>query len=364
MRVALAAVSTIAALAAAAAPAPPAAAQEVPPPALVLGDGRFAVTATYRVGDQPPAPAFPTPLTRDSGTFWFFDDDNVELVVKVLEACPVNDRIWVFAAGLTNVGVELTVEDRLAGETWSHLHPPGAPFPPIQDTAAFATCGVAPACGQGTPAEIAATPRADEEAELVALFLGGGLTAPQALYQRVREDLAALRAAHPEVAGAHYAPPHDGRTLLFTFDPATADAVRAGTYAGWSCLNDWYGAVEIFAYTFDGAFVEFAGLFDTERIAPEYALLPGVQTAEPNLAARGLPFTPYLCPIGVGDTLHYFTQTGGATARTIRHFTSQPGGAPQPAGIWMPDTAEPEPAWRPLFEQCVEQFLAPCCALS
>ena len=27
------------------------------------------------------------PLTSDSGYFWFFDADNIELVVKVLDAC-------------------------------------------------------------------------------------------------------------------------------------------------------------------------------------------------------------------------------------------------------------------------------------
>ena len=39
------------------------------------------------------------PLTPDSGYFWFFNAANIEAVVKVLNACSVNDHHWVFAAG-------------------------------------------------------------------------------------------------------------------------------------------------------------------------------------------------------------------------------------------------------------------------
>lgn len=34
------------------------------------------------------------------GYFWFFEEDNVEVVLKVLDACSFTDRFWVFAAGL------------------------------------------------------------------------------------------------------------------------------------------------------------------------------------------------------------------------------------------------------------------------
>jgi hypothetical protein len=352
------------AVALAAVAAPPAAAQELPPPALVLGGGRFAVTAVFQAPGAPPSPAFPVALTRDSGTFWFFDAANVELVVKVLEACPVNDHVWVFAAGLTNVGVELTVEDRLAGATWSRSHAGGPAFPPIQDTAAFATCTLAPACGLGTAAEIAATPREDEEAELIALFLGGGLTAPQPLYERVRDDLAALRAAAPELADVPFIPRHDARTLLLTVDEATAAAMEAGTYTAWSCLNDWYAASRTQIFSFPVALVEFAGILDTERIAAEYALLPGVEAVEVNVVARALPSTDYLCALVQGNEIHYFAETGDDGERSFLHFISEPGQAPQPAGSWNPALPEAEPSWFPLFEQCVELYVADCCALS
>lgn len=359
---ALALAATVTAVAAAA-PAPPAAAQELPPPALVLGDGRFAVTATFRAPGGEPQPALPARLTRDTGTFWFFDRENLELVVKVLEACPVNQHNWVFAAGLTNVGVELTVEDRLAGVTWSRSHPAGPAFPPILDTTALATCALAPSCGQGTADEIAVTPRADQEAELLALFLGAELTAPQPLYERVRDDLVALRGAEPSLADVRFAPRHDARTLLLTVPPAVHDAIAAGTYDAWSCLNDWYGAVEAGILTRHVAVVRFAGRLDTERIAAEYAQLPGIEAASPDPLVLAHP-RPLLCAIGQGETIHYFAQTADESLPAYLHFTSQPGHSPQPAGSWSPNLPVPEPPWSDLLEQCFELYVAECCALS
>jgi hypothetical protein len=81
------------------------------------------------------------PLTADTGYLWFFDDANVEAVVKVLDACSISDHFWVFAAGLTNVEVRLSVADTATGRVRTYDNPIGTPFQPLQDGAAFATCG-------------------------------------------------------------------------------------------------------------------------------------------------------------------------------------------------------------------------------
>ena len=78
------------------------------------------------------------PPTADTGYFWFFDSSNVEMITKVLNACGVNQRIWVFGGGLTNVEVTMTVEDTANGFLQSYRNPQGAAFLPIQDTQAFA----------------------------------------------------------------------------------------------------------------------------------------------------------------------------------------------------------------------------------
>ncbi len=77
------------------------------------------------------------PLTSDSGYFWFFNSANIELVVKVLDACTVNDHYWVFAGGLTNVEVVLTVTDTNTGAQQVYTNPLGTAYVPLQDTGAF-----------------------------------------------------------------------------------------------------------------------------------------------------------------------------------------------------------------------------------
>ncbi len=108
--------------------------------ALCLGDGRFRLTATWRKTDGTSGAAAAVPVTDDTGYFWFFDAKNIEVVVKVLDGCAVNDRFWVFSGGLTNVEVALTVTDTRTGATAVYGNSSGTAFVPIQDTSAFSTC--------------------------------------------------------------------------------------------------------------------------------------------------------------------------------------------------------------------------------
>ena len=107
---------------------------------MCLNNNRFRVTATFSTATQGDTSAIPVELTNDSGYLWFFNSDNIEVVVKVLNACGVNNRYWVFAAGLTNVEVDLTVTDTATGNTKTYHNPLNQAYPPLQDTNAFATC--------------------------------------------------------------------------------------------------------------------------------------------------------------------------------------------------------------------------------
>jgi hypothetical protein len=109
-------------------------------PALLLGDGRFRATTTYRTADGATGSGQPVFLTSDAGYFWFFDAANVEVVVKALDGCSVNGHSWVFAAGLTNLEVVLSVTDTLTAQTRTYSNPQGSEFLPIQDAAAFDAC--------------------------------------------------------------------------------------------------------------------------------------------------------------------------------------------------------------------------------
>lgn len=110
--------------------------------AMCLNNNRFEVRATFRTATQATTPAQVVKLTDDTGYLWFFSSTNVEILVKVLNACgfPSAPRYWVFAAGLTNVEVTIAVTDTQTGAVKTYTNPLNTPFPPKQDTNAFATC--------------------------------------------------------------------------------------------------------------------------------------------------------------------------------------------------------------------------------
>jgi hypothetical protein len=107
---------------------------------MCLSDGRFAVSATWRTSDGQNGNGQAVRLTADTGYFWFFGSSNVEAVVKVINACGFSQKIWVFAGGLTNVNVVLTVRDTKSGTVKTYTNPLNTAFQPVQDTSAFATC--------------------------------------------------------------------------------------------------------------------------------------------------------------------------------------------------------------------------------
>jgi hypothetical protein len=107
---------------------------------LCLNESRFEVEVSFRQPGASRKDAESVKLTSDTGYFWFFDEENVEVVVKVLNGCGFNDRYWVFAGGLTDVDVELVVRDTTSGKSVTYDNPQGQPFAPIRDTGALDAC--------------------------------------------------------------------------------------------------------------------------------------------------------------------------------------------------------------------------------
>ncbi len=104
---------------------------------LCLNGGRFQVSAIWTKPDGTSGQANAVKVTDDSGYFWFFDPGNIEMVVKVLNGCALNNAYWVFAAGLTNVQVDWRTVDTKTGFVFPQLNPQGTPFAPLQATDAF-----------------------------------------------------------------------------------------------------------------------------------------------------------------------------------------------------------------------------------
>jgi hypothetical protein len=325
---------------------------------LLLLGGRFRVTAEWQTTTGLSGMGEAIPFNSETGMFWFFSPSNIEVVVKVLDACsPPFDRFWIFASGLTDVEVTLTVSDLWSGQSQRYHHLGGSLFPPIADAHSFATCSqIAPACGHGNLADIQASPRPDNFAENLALLIGDGVAAEGALYERLSADLAAIRAAQPALAGALFKniwwDPHG---LILGLNGEAHAAARAGGFDGWSCLNTWFGGSidTVFEYT-PAAVLSFAPLLHPYRIGPDYEEIPGVTYAEANgygYPASGPTPTPGLCASIDGPAIDYFFE--GSPAMYYR--VPAPGSAPTLQGSWHGQGAAP--AWWAVRDACYTALL-------
>jgi plastocyanin len=83
----------------------------------------------------------PLPSAPSSGLFYFFGADNIEMLIKVLNACvPPFNHYWVFFAATTNVEFTTTVTDTQSGKVKVYFNPLNTSALPVQDVNAFATC--------------------------------------------------------------------------------------------------------------------------------------------------------------------------------------------------------------------------------
>jgi hypothetical protein len=104
---------------------------------LCLGEGRFRVQITWTDFDDRSGPGRAAELSNDdSGSFWFFNPTNVEMVVKALDGRQSNGSFWIFYGSLTNVAFEMTVTDMDSGLSKVYSNPLGN-FASIGDNEAF-----------------------------------------------------------------------------------------------------------------------------------------------------------------------------------------------------------------------------------
>lgn len=101
-------------------------------------DSRFLAQATFSAPTLgiSNASATAVSLTNDSGYFWFFSPNNVELVVKVVDGRAFNGFFWVFVGALSDVAYEITVTDTQTGAVKTYANTAGN-LRSFADTAAF-----------------------------------------------------------------------------------------------------------------------------------------------------------------------------------------------------------------------------------
>jgi uncharacterized repeat protein (TIGR01451 family) len=105
--------------------------------------GRFLVQVAYKTVQAGGKAGFGQPMGLESlgidqgGIFWFFDQSNPEMLIKVLDACAIEQTFWVFYSATTNVGLTVTVTDTQTGHSVTYTNPDLTAAPPIQDTRAL-----------------------------------------------------------------------------------------------------------------------------------------------------------------------------------------------------------------------------------
>lgn len=63
--------------------------------------------------------------SRESGILYFFDRDNAEVLVKVLDTCRISDYIWVYVAPVTTLAFNLRIDEVGTDRFWEHRNPRG-----------------------------------------------------------------------------------------------------------------------------------------------------------------------------------------------------------------------------------------------
>ena len=113
-------------------------------------DGGYRVSMCYRTPDGRVAQANAGLWeSNQSGLLWFFNRENAEVLVKVLDGCSENGHRWVFVAPVTTLEFNLWVTGP-NGDRWAHTNRQGVTASTRSDVAAF-RCADEPA---GTPPDL------------------------------------------------------------------------------------------------------------------------------------------------------------------------------------------------------------------
>lgn len=231
--------------------------------------------------------------------------------------------------------------------------------------AGAAGTGAPPSCDSLDAAvsaeEAAQTPRERPDLEDLAIAMDGGAVADPARYGRLVEDAAAIRQLAPELPPIGYSPSagHDQLTLLV--DEPAHEAMVAGAYSAWDCLNERYGVeTEIHEGSRHSnlRFVDlhFTGAFNLDLVAADYLALPGVErtSRSPSIGADAF------CAADLGGgALRYFLLygagdcTAGCTELRAYGFESTAPGTIARLGEWSTGSENPVPVWLELPSYCL-----------
>ncbi|MDQ1348598.1 MAG: hypothetical protein QG573_1973 [Acidobacteriota bacterium] len=91
--------------------------------ALCITDGRFRIESIWRDFAGNSGVGHAVPLAADTGAFWFFDPDNLELFAKEIDGVGYNNAFWTFYGALSNVEFTLLATDTATGAQHGYFNP-------------------------------------------------------------------------------------------------------------------------------------------------------------------------------------------------------------------------------------------------
>jgi len=162
----------------------------------------------------------------------------------------------------------------------------------------------------GSKAQMASSPRKDQDAERLALRRTDELVAKESEYQRIAADLKAIRASTKDPGARGVFASFGTRALMLSMRPTIIAAAAKGEYKGLDCLNAWYGGEQRNVLkSLDLVLIYFPALYHPKHIAAVYAKHPDVLRVEPDTAiGDGDDIT--LCNEQLGGTHHYLFRHG------------------------------------------------------
>lgn len=220
--------------------------------------------------------------------------------------------------------------------------------------------GLPPECegyvGQVTPEEAALTPQGDDEAEGLAIEASGEIVAPVQLTKRIAGDLAALRAANPEIAGIDALLSPAKHYFYVRFTPAAIAQIKNDTYHAWDCPNALYGATvkQIVGDVFVALTVD--GLYDLEQVAADYLALDEVVKTSPLWELDGSD----VCAAIAGEAMLYIFDDGygdcqdGCIAHVYTGFLVDAEGDATALGTYATEQDMNAPMWFTDAGECTQ----------
>ncbi len=222
--------------------------------ALCLEGGRFQVTSRWTDFARRTGDAAAVPITPDTGYFWFFDEDNVELILKLIDGGGFNGHHWVYYGALSNVEYTFTVTDSETGAAKRYFNP-ATRFASSGDITAFGPNGAHAAGGPAEAMTRAATPPAVSLAAFTAPQGLPGTCVPSPTRFCILNDRFAVTATWRDFAGhtgvANAGTLTDDTGYLWFFNEANVEVVLKMVDAGAFNQHFWvyYGALSNVEYT-------------------------------------------------------------------------------------------------------------------